>query len=896
MTDLSTYNAELAWFRQTVSKLPTVTPESIRGLVTSSPFDLSDDVGEAISRHLEAVFDVRQDLGASVRRKDFRPWLRGRKTEIEFYYWSRLQRYLLELGKLPPAVVGTLDSVTDEILDYAGDPAETGIWRRRGMVLGHVQSGKTSNYSALICKAADAGFKITILLAGTTNLLRAQTQERIDEAFIGREAIFGVPGIARLIGVSHFIKEGEETRTPFYGTSVDSDFSVVNARNYGVTLEGINEPIIFVTKKNPTTLKNLRNWLTERYPLGNISHPLLLIDDEADNASINTSADPDKATKINGQIREILALFRCSSYVGYTATPFANIFIDPATNDEMLESDLFPADYIKSLDPPTNYVGPGRVFGPAGDLGIHMVKEVDDYRDILPLNHKNHHPVTDLPPSLLEAVRVFLLTRCIRILRGDGADHSTMMINVSRFNSVQEAVLGEVYRYIETCKQAINVHAGLGKSGLNDVHLRNIFGDFDREFSDSEFSWPEVQVKLPDAAATVQARTVNMRGGVLDYKRNSDAGLHVIAVGGLSLSRGLTLEGLTVSYFLRNASAYDTLMQMARWFGYRPDYEDLCRLYITEGSRDYYEHISEVTEELRSELGRMEQLGMTPRDFGLKVREHPDAIRITAANKMRTAQRITLASDLSLKHVEGHSLFNDDDRNTENRNFISEFLRSLGNPHNPYNLRPQEELFWHAIDVAEVLELFGQLKLPEANFELGPNFRVNVSGDARSLLQDYISDRRSSELRKWDVVVSQTGTVEKAVETEILPGTEIRCRRRQSGTGGNIYRVTGSRQRVADRLDAAFGLRKEDVAEVSGGSDRDYNRQRTMPLLLVHIFEAGVRDGEQPLKFKSNCVSVSVCLPGTEVAAAERQYQANPVWIQQMESVREEDEDVAELD
>jgi hypothetical protein len=890
MADLSGFAAELAWFRQSVIKLSMVTPESIRGLVRSSPFNLTAEVEEAIAKHLEASFDVQQDIGSSVRRTDFRPWLAAKKASIQFYYWTRLKRYLLELGKLPRNVVNTLENVTDEILDYAGDPTEPGRWAKRGMVLGHVQSGKTSNYSALICKAADAGYRIIILLAGTTNLLRRQTQERIDESFIGREAIFGKQVAARYIGVSAFIAEGEARRTPIYGTSVDSDFTKINARNYGVTLDGINEPIIFVTKKNLRTLTNLREWLQEMYPPGNIPHPLMLIDDEADNASINTSADPEKTTRINGAIREILRLFKRSSYVGYTATPFANIFIDPETNHEMLENDLFPADYIKSLEAPNNYVGPDRVFSQDGDLRRSMIREVDDYDDILPLKHKNHHPVDLLPDSLFEAIRVFALIRAIRCLRGNGKEHCTMMINVSRFNSVQEAVSGRVFEYLETIKHSINVHAGLGVRGLQDGHLRDLHHDFMEQFASSGVGWDEVQGKLVDAVATVQVRTVNMAGGQLDYKKDKENGLHVIAIGGLALSRGLTLEGLATTYILRSASAYDTLMQMGRWFGYRPDYEDLCRLYITGESCQYYEYIADVIEELRGEIFRMERLRLTPRDFGLKVREHPATIRITAANKMRRATKITLAVDLSCKHLEGHTLHNDDSINRQNRAAVSALLENIGKPSNPYNARAQEALMWTGVDFAKINYFLSHFRLPVSNFELGPNFTAGESTEPRSLLQDYVGDRVPDELQLWDVVLpqvtvglSQDAKAPPGHETMLLPGVDIRCRSRNTGTSeGELYKVTGSRQRIADRNDARMGLTQDEVDAVVGASDPDFNEQRSRPLLIIHVFKAGKPKEGPPLTFSEHCVSYSVCLPGTKVPAQERQYQANPVLMKQL--------------
>ena len=240
-----------------------------------------------------------------------------------------------------------------------------------------------------------------------------------------------------------------------------------------------------------------------------------------------------------------------------------------------------------------------------------------------------------------------------------------MMINVSRFNDVQERIHGLVYSYLVEIRNSLTVNAGLPLSRTSDKNIKDLSENFHREFSEISCSFGRILKVLTEATSSVSVTTVNMRGGTLDYSRHKDGGLHVIAIGGLALSRGLTLEGLTVSYILRNTAASDTLMQMARWFGYRMDYEDICRLYLPESSLSHYEYIEEAIEELRDEVKRMKTLNQTPEDFGLKVRQSPTALRITAANKMRTATSIMLAQDYSGRHIEGHVLFNDDAINRE---------------------------------------------------------------------------------------------------------------------------------------------------------------------------------------------------------------------------------------
>ena len=874
-------DAELAYFRQKLFEqldggqpLPSGT---IEREVRSGPFPLTEEQQGSIIRQLEGVFTTTQTLGASVL-SDYKPWLQQRRASINFFYWNRLNQYYISGGELPPSVVSVLDNVTDEVLDYCGDPEDQGAWSRRGMVMGHVQSGKTTNYAALICKAADAGYKVVILLAGITNSLRAQTQERLDETFIGKVSVFS-PTVQAELPITSF----GTGRFPAYGTSRDNDFSKTAASTYGVTLSALREPIIFVTKKNKSTLERLRDWLKDQNRGSFITEPLLLIDDEADNASINTSANPDRVTAINRAIREILQLFQRSSYIGYTATPFANIFIDPDTEDEMLRDDLFPRHFIKALDPPSNYVGASRVFETEGDLRTTMVRVVEDYQDILPLKHKRDHELRLLPPSMKEALRVFLLTRAIRILRSQGGSHCSMMINVSRFNDVQEEIHGLVYAYLVELRNSLTVNGGLPLSRITDGNIEDLSKDFHREFSESGYSFGRILKVLSEATSSVSVTTVNMRGGTLDYSRHKDGGLHVIAIGGLALSRGLTLEGLTVSYILRNTAASDTLMQMARWFGYRTDYEDICRLYLPESSLSHYEYVEEAIEELRDEVKRMGTLNQTPEDFGLKVRQSPTALRITAANKMRTATSIILAQDYSGRHIEGHVLFNDDSINSNNIRKVAEFLQPLGVPQEVEDVGGK---YWPNVDGTRVLGLLEEFRFPPHHQDLG-----QITG-GRSLFRDYVGDRVDSEFKKWDVVVPHRKERRNAQE---VFGLSISLRSREKGDFGDeeVWRATQDSNRIADPFDARLLLSEQEIEEAirEAGSrgDRAFCRKRTRPLLLIHVI--GKTGSDRKRKFTGPVVSLSFCLPETGVTPEARSYQVNTVYRRQLELALEPDDD-----
>lgn len=886
MRDLS---AELAYLTMVLGKNYADEVNSGRPLpdgaiiaeIDASPFRFGDEEKAEVLRALEASFTQTQTRGYSVF-SDFKPWLKKNSAGIDFYYWNRLKRYYLEGGSLAAPVVATLDAVTDQILDFSGNPLTPGVGSRRGMVMGHVQSGKTTNYSAVICKAADAGYRTIILLAGITNSLRAQTQERLDETFIGKKSVFHALAAEPLPILTYAMKK----RFPAYGTSRDKDFTRDPGGGVVFSLAAHNEPIIFVCKKNKAPLSKLRDWLIEQGHGQIITSPLLLIDDEADNASINTSKDPRATTAINGVIREIMALFERRSYVGYTATPFANIFIDPDSNDEMLKDDLFPKHFIKTLDPPNTYVGASRVFADDGDLREQMVEVVKDYIPHLPLNHKAAHPVT-LPPSLLTAVRVFVLTRAIRILRGQGRQHCTMMINVSRFNAIQEKVHGEVYLYLQTLQNAAG--NANGPDPLSDPVIADFKEDFEREFGDGEETFDAIRTVLAEAAR-VQPLTVNMKGGTLDYRAHRESGLHVIAIGGLALSRGLTLEGLTVSYILRNTAASDTLMQMARWFGYRPGYEDVCRVYLPQLALSHYREINGAIEELRDEVRRMHDLGMTPEHFGLKVRESPTAIRITAANKMRTATQMKIAQDYSERHLEGYILPNNNDVNRGNLAAASSFVAALG-PRSTAKSTPQAEV-WEAQPGRLVVALLKAFKFSPAHGDLGP-----ISGDV-SLFMDYFSDRLRDEMAEWDVAIPHPAS--GVPEANVLsPDLTFPLRTRESGdvAVGGDFRVTKGRNRVADPNDAQIGLDPDQLAagmqerkdKVRRG-DKAFCAQRTRPLLLIHVFTTGA--GLPGLELKGPVVTLSFCLPTTTKPTLERSYQVNAVYRKQVEEAfAREDED-----
>ncbi len=623
----------------------------------AAAFGVSDALAGEARRLLHARLAIRMEMGQTLKSDDLHePWLAGRRSSIVPFYWDRYREMLLG-GGWSRYVVATLDRSTEELLDLLGDPALADPWKRRGLVVGDVQSGKTASYAALICKAADAGYRMVILLTGMLENVRRQTQGRLDAAFVGLDSrdflTRGQIGRKTQIGVG--LIDGRRDGIVF--TSRDADFRKNAASALNISLNSVKEPVLVVTKKNKAVLERLAGWLRARNAdrEDRIDLPLLLIDDEADNASINTRQNPGETTAINRAIRDLLKLFRRSSYVGFTATPFANIFIDPASTDDMLGDDLFPRDFIHVLEAPDNYVGMNAVFSGADpdvpdtgtlDASTRFLRTIDDEDDWLPPTHRQDVEIERLPASLRTALRCFLLATTIRDLRAThrvtergGSIHRSMLVNVSRFTAVQNCVAENLHLELEDIQRAVRLHGALppADAAARSEEIKNLSGIFEHEFSDCGFRWEQVLGELHPSIASVVVQPVNQSTGAasLDYGlMTAPPGLRVVAVGGNSLSRGLTLEGLSTSYFLRNARAYDTLLQMGRWFGYRDGYGDLCRLWLTAEGAGWYRHVAEATAELKHDFARMRRRQATPREFGLRVRTHPDTLLITARNKM----------------------------------------------------------------------------------------------------------------------------------------------------------------------------------------------------------------------------------------------------------------------
>ena len=694
--------------------------------------DLDVDI-DSLVRELEANLNVVVGSASTLTddSSDHVPWLADRRSSIKWAFTRRYQRFLKERKGWALATLQRSDDLTDRILELLEDPNRPGSWDRRGMVVGEVQSGKTSNYIELICKVADAGYKFIVVLTGTTNSLRAQTQLRFDEGFLGWDTRLNLALDSRnkRVGVGTLAGEPLLRAIPSTNAEERGDFNRSIANQFNVRLGG--DPVIMVVKKNGSVLRNLTRWAKSLSPVGPEElipdTPTLVIDDEADFASVNTrpvgSGDDEDPTVINGRIRDLLNAFEKSAYIGYTATPFANIFIHPDQDAGRYGRDLFPRDFLINIPVPSNHVGPTKVFGlavdPDDDIGavaaLPLVRVVDDHHDHIPNVHRSHWTVEKLPDSLTRAMRAFILTCAARAARGDEGQHNSMLIHVTRFVNVQNQVADQVRFELRDLQNRIRYGDGespypiiqeLREMWMEDFlpttqGVRDLYPDL--MLGCQEVQWEAVRSRLVESSQKIQVRVINGAArDALDYWDHPE-GMSAIAIGGDKLSRGLTLEGLSVSYYLRASRMYDTLLQMGRWFGYRPGYVDLCRLYTTDELREFYSHITMATEELRQEFDLMADRGMTPSDFGLRVRSHPAGLVITAANKMRDGMPMTVSYSADIS--ETISFERAPELNRRNHERFGRFIASRGSA----ELGPSGNRIWRGVVGEEVADLLEEI-------------------------------------------------------------------------------------------------------------------------------------------------------------------------------------------
>ena len=682
-----------------------------------------------------------------------RAWFEGYDPSLG-YYWRRQRAFLAHNLGRKDFEIDSLDQSSNKVLAHLEDPASPEPFAVRGLVVGYVQSGKTANFSALIAKAADAGYKIVIVLSGLHNTLRQQTQRRL-ERDLGRENVGGVG-------------DPEPGRRWVWMTGAEAwgDF---NPRGVNAAVVQGNEHVIFVVKKNKSRLQRLIAWMQGRVP----DHvPVLVIDDEADQASINTGGnrsprdevdlvaqsdfEGDDLTEdeldpsaINLNIRMLLRSFSRCSYVAYTATPFANVLIDPSAFDTEGGNDLFPSHFIISLPPPPggDYVGPVQLFGRdqlPGDAdtstedGLPVIEFVPDYEvDMLvppPRQRAGFQPT--IPPSLKQALTDYVLASAAWLQRSGQDEACSMLIHTDMRRAMQNPLAAEVTAELAYIRQqwlyeASEYRPRLAQRWNSRFRPVSVAVDLDRDVPFAIIE-PYIDRLLRDG---VVVRVLNSDWpDTIDY--DAEPTLKAVLIGGNKLSRGVTIEGLLVSYYVRETLYYDTLMQMGRWFGYRGRFVDLTRLYSTDLLISCFHDLATAEDELRKQIARYDRERLTPTKFVPKVRTHP-LMAVTQESKMRTA--VVVSVNYAGERVQTLRFpqrpTNDLQTNLE---VTHDLLSALGIPtvtdHQPA---------WESIDPNLIMNFLSR-------FRIIPQVVI----DPRSVIDYIYKQQQHRELIRWRVLLS----------------------------------------------------------------------------------------------------------------------------------------------
>lgn len=674
-----------AWSNETEAR----TPE--RRARIYELLELDVDVATAF----DELFPVKSDE-TIVISDEFKPWYTPERRAEHEFYWPAYRQHLLSANGWQPDSIADLDDATTRVVERLSDPYRTDAYQSKGLVVGYVQSGKTANFTGVLAKSIDAGYRLIIVLTGTVELLRAQTQRRIDMELVGVENILrGIdPGDADLLaGVDYqddpawpdgFVRHGflpssngmpdiiRLTTHRFDYKRLQAGLSALEFEKEikskplfdPVNLPHSSARLVIVKKNKPVLEKLVKDLRSITARLTEI--PALIIDDESDQASVNTTnpkkwaTDRPERTAINGLISQLLQLLPRAQYLGYTATPFANVFIDPSDVE-----DIFPRDYLVSLERAPGYMGVS---------DFHDIDTEVDVADRTVVNSQEKAHVRNLwaasgarESELLEALDAFVLSGAMKLYReanglGDGHfRHHTMLVHES-VRTAEQGVLADEIRGL--WKEAgYSSPAGMAR-------LRLLF---DNDFlpvckARAADPYPDEFAELKPFLGDTIARITSGGDPVIVVNGDKDLAQEAIdfdkrsvwrvLVGGTKLSRGFTVEGLTVSYYRRKTKQADTLMQMGRWFGFRRGYRDLVRLYIgraePDGNRtlDLYQAFEAVVrdeERFRDQLRKYATLvdgvpQLTPSQIPPLVSQHLPWLKPAAANKMFNAQLVVRRS------------------------------------------------------------------------------------------------------------------------------------------------------------------------------------------------------------------------------------------------------------
>lgn len=809
---------------------------------------------------------------------DLESWYQG-PSDDPHSHWQLLTDVLRNKKSRPwnSDMIANLDHASSMVVSYLAPPRSQTPKSSKGLVLGYVQSGKTANFSAVISKSVDAGYKLIVVLAGMHNILRKQTQARLHEEIV-------VP------------KDHACTTL----TSVD-EFGDFQKRqkvtaNRALSVDGFT---LVVLKKNASVLRNFNAWLEDALPETLKNCPTLVIDDESDQASVNTSRPEEDPTAINDHIRKLVKKFSVVSYVGYTATPFANVLIDSSSED-----DLFPKDFIVTLDKPSGYIGTEELFGrdaiePQGPLeGLPVIRTIPD---IEATRFKATTKKTDgtsesdpVTPSMSEAIDAYILGCSARLSRGQWNQHMTMLIHTSHLVSKHSALKDAIDEIILNCK--------IDRKDDSSELKERLLNLWNKDFLPVSTSKRFKAAKVPDfetiwrnSEKFIERLEVVMENHASEERLTYDRPdpFWGIAIGGNTLSRGLTLEGLNTSYFVRGSKGYDTLLQMGRWFGYRPDYVDMTRIYVTEDLQSKFYHLATVEQEIRDEIRGMAANKERPIDVGLRIRTHP-SMTVTSNLKMRNAQTSFLT--YSASKVQALFMNLDDVKVLQNNRDVSISLLNKiekfgGKSESPGYEDLSSCLLYREVAPELILQFIEQFHFSNANIRFTPK-----------MLSEYIQDlTKLGELTRWSVAVMspKTGTpyslgegrsvfkvdrsIVKLAKSELDPSAK------------HVKVITTPRDELVDLRDVIPGTPARNTDEIfvsapqlTEVSMRQMIRPKDRGLLMLYIINSNrdltierqeelVRTPTQTMPFKAveDAIGVAFAFPKTQSGKSNHRYVIN---------------------
>lgn len=801
--------------------------EQYQQLVRFVPKDTLDEAFAEFRRQAGRVRRMTPPHLLSSEGGEQTGWYLGGDKIPNARFWSALKQHLLHKKNWTQPAIDSINEASDKIVAWLEHPVAS-RFQTRGLVVGYVQSGKTANFTAVIAKAADVGYRVFIILSGTKVSLRAQTQRRLDRELVELNDVL------------------------WYTPTRTSDFKLTDNPNYFLNPDK-DSHLLAVVKKNSSVLRRLINWLHDASPEILNRCPILIIDDEADEASINTApnqaqGNPDtyRRTEINKLLTQLLTILPKAAYIGYTATPFASVLVDPRS-----KTDLYPRHFIAALPKPDGHFGTERIFGRERLLqdetdeefeGLDMVRLVPETE--LPLLQPNSRNRQDflpaMSPSLESAVSYFWMAAAARWARGQQGEHSTMLIHTTQYTDIHNSTrqLLETYR-----TQVLKMLDGHERDHLLQ-QWREQWDDEQQRLPREQFGELVVNFDalLPHLLTVIEQTRVVVDNYRSDNRLNYENGTRLqIAIGGNTLSRGLTLEGLLVSFFVRAANAYDTLLQMGRWFGYRPNYSDLPRIWMTEELRDFFYDLATVEAEIRDDIERYARLGMTPEQFGVRIRTHP-ALAITARAKMQHAAQTRIAYDNNNVQT---VLFNHHDatwlrKNLKATNDLVSRIHQLG-----FQVvkRSGHQVFYD-VPVDLVTAFLDQYQFHEMSREVS----------ARALKEYIRQQNKHNVLRQWNVVLRGVTAKEKANHGTLSVGELevpllVRTRRTNPVEYANIGVLMSDGDTGADLpadRSAYKGRKAHEIRELR----QQYCETQNRGMLILYLISKDSQPGRSSVKTK----------------------------------------------